>query len=381
MSWFGAGLIAVILAGCGYDVAGGRAFGTTYAIQASCPKGVPRQLVKAELAQINRQMSTFDAASELSLFNRAPLGVAMPVSPALAEVAAAAQRIAIETSGAFDATVAPLVALWGFGADAADHLPTAAQLREARLRVGYQRLELGLDPPTLKKTAALTLDLSGIAKGYAVDRLAMLLDQAACSAYLIELGGEVRVFGSSPDGGPWRVAIDSPEDGQLGEVLALRAGAVATSGDYRQRRADAAARATHIIDPRTGQPVTHRLASVTVVADQALYADAYATALIVMGEVAGFDFAERRGLAALFIVRAASGLAVRRTSAMQPLLAESAPRLLHSSELSVRLIADRRDRRATMPRGLRMHSDATPSKDGIGTRQATHDQRAARGRG
>ena len=321
MSCFGAGLLAATLVGCGADVAGGRAFGTTYAIQASCPKGVPRQLVKAELARINRQMSTFDAASELSIFNRAPVAVAVPVSPALAEVAAAAQRIAVATSGAFDPTVAPLVALWGFGADAADHPPTNAQLHEARLRVGYQRLELSLDPPTLKKTAPLTLDFSGIAKGYAVDRLATLLEEGSCSAYLIELGGEIRVFGSSPDGGPWRVAIDSPEDGRLGQVLALRVGAVATSGDYRQRRGDAAGRATHIIDPRTGRPVAHRLASVTVVAEQALYADAYATALIAMGDAAGFDFAERRGLAALFIVRTASGLTVRRTSAMQPLLA------------------------------------------------------------
>ena len=342
ISCLAAGLVAVVFAGCGYDVAGGRAFGTTYAIQASCPKGVPRQLVKAELAQIDRQMSTFDAASELSLFNRAPVGVAVPVSPALAEVAATAQRAAVETSGAFDATVAPLVALWGFGADAADQPPTAAQLREARLRVGYRRLEHRLNPPTLKKTAPVTLDLSGLAKGYAVDSLAALLEQASCSAYLIELGGEIRVFGSSPNGGPWRVAIDSAQRGQLGQVLALRAGAVATSGDYRQRRGDATTRATHIIDPRTGRPIAHRLASVTVVADQALYADAYATALIVMGETAGFDFAERRGLAALFIVRTANGLEVRRTSAMQPLLAESAPRLLHSPALFVRLIADRR---------------------------------------
>ena len=322
----GVSLLAVVLVGCGYDydIATGRALGTTYAIQADCPNGVPKQLVVTELAQVDRQMSTFNATSELSIFNRAPVGVEIPVSPVLAEVAGAAQIAAVETAGAFDATVAPLVALWGFGADAADRPPTEAQLREVLDRVGYQRLEYRLDPPTLKKRAPLTLDLSGLAKGHAVDRLTTVLEEGSCRAYLIELGGEIRVFGPSPSGGAWRVAVDSPDRGRLSQVLALRIGAVATSGDYRQRRAgddSAAARATHIIDPRTGRPVAHRLASVTVVADQALYADAYATALIVMGETAGMDFAVRRGLAALFIVRTAGGLVVRQTPAMLPLLA------------------------------------------------------------
>ena len=328
-----AGLLAAALVGCGYDVVGGRAFGTTYAIQADCPSSAPpqrvRRLARAELARIDRQLSTFDAGSELSAFNRLPVGVEQPVSPALVEVVAAAQLTAAKTAGAFDATVAPLVAAWGFGADAAQRAPTEVQLREALDRVGYQRLEYRLEPPILKKTAPLTLDFSGIAKGYAVDRLAAVLEDSACRAYLIEFGGEIRVFGPSPGGGTWRVGIDSPEGGRLPQVLALRAGAVATSGDYRQRRAGAgstaagstAAGATHIIDPRTGRPVAHGLASVTVVADQALYADAYATALLVMGETAGMDFATRHGLAALFVVRTAGGLAVRRTPAMQPLLA------------------------------------------------------------
>ncbi len=317
------GLLALVCAGCGYDVLAGRAFGTTYSIQADCPNGIPQHLILAELAQIDRQMSTFNAASELSNFNRVPVGEEVPVSPALAEVATAAQLVAVQTGGAFDATVAPLVALWGFGADAAHRPPTEAQLAEALHRVGYERLEARLDPPTLKKAAPLTLDLSAIAKGYAVDRLATVLADGSCRAYLIELGGEMRVFGSSPGGAPWRVGIDSPEGGQLPQVLALRGGAVATSGDYRQRRDQPAssAGAAHIIDPRTGRPIAHRLASVTVVAEQALYADAYATALIVLGEAAGMDFAERHGLAALFIVRTPSGLLVQHTPALQPLLA------------------------------------------------------------
>lgn len=310
--------LTAALAGCGYDAVTGRAFGTTYAIQAACPNGLPQQQLAEELRRVDRQMSTFNAASELSAFNRAAVGATVAVSPGLAAVAAAAQRVAAETGGAFDATVSPLVALWGFGADAAKRLPTDAELREALGRVGYQRLEHSLEPPALRKIAPLTLDFSGIAKGYAVDRLATVLEASACRAYLIELGGEIRAFGAAPGGRPWRIGIDSPEGGQLPQTLVAQ-GAVATSGDYRQRRG--ANSATHIVDPRSGRPVAHRLAAVTVIADQALYADAYATALIVLGEEAGMDFAERHGLAALFAVRTAAGLDIRPTRAMRPALA------------------------------------------------------------
>ena len=312
--------LTAALAGCGYDAVTGRAFGTTYAIQAACPNGLPQQRLAAELRRVDRQMSTFNAASELSAFNRAAVGTTVSVSPGLAAVAAAAQRVAAQTGGAFDATVSPLVALWGFGANAADRPPADAQLREALDRVGYQRLEYSLDPPALKKVAPLTLDFSGIAKGYAVDRLATVLEASACRAYLIELGGEIRAFGAGPGGRPWLIGIDSPEGGQLPQTLVTH-GAVATSGDYRQRREGGADAATHIVDPRSGRPVAHRLAAVTVIAEQALYADAYATALIVLGEAAGMDFAERHGLAALFVVRTAAGLDIRPTQAMQPLLA------------------------------------------------------------
>ena len=315
--------LTAALAGCGYDAVTGRAFGTTYAIQAACPNGLPQQRLAEELQRVDRQMSTFNAASELSAFNRAAVGTTVAVSPGLAAVAAAAQRVAAETGGAFDATVSPLVALWGFGAHAAKRPPTDAELREALGRIGYQRLEYNLEPPALRKIAPLTLDFSGIAKGYAVDRLAAVLEANSCRAYLIELGGEIRAFGTAPGGRPWRIGIDSPEGGQLPQTLVAH-GAVATSGDYRQGRADGA---THIVDPRSGRPVAHRLAAVTVVADQALYADAYATALIVLGEDAGMDFAERHGLAALFVVRTAAGLDIRPTRAMRPALAHESGHL------------------------------------------------------
>ena len=324
-------LCGCALAGaCGYEAIEGRAMGTTYAVQADCPDGVPRQRIVAILEQVDGRMSTYDSQSELSVFNRAPVGVPMRVSEDLAAVASAAQRIAEETGGAFDATVAPLVAFWGFGAEAAVDPPDEAGLRRARARVDFRQLTVSEQPPALEKRAAVTVDFSAIAKGYAVDRIADALAESSCRAYLVELGGEARVFGPAPDGGPWRLGIEAPNDAfdsdRLVPVLLLRNGAVATSGDYRQFRMPTPAeqrllppaqrRVSHIVDPRSGLPVSHTLAAVTVVAESAISADAYATALLVLGADAGLAFAESRDLAALFVERRGDRLELHRSTAM-----------------------------------------------------------------
>lgn len=318
--------------GCGFEAVGGAAMGTTFAVQADCRHGLPRQRIVAVLDAVDAQMSTYDPDSELSKFNRAPVGVAVPVSHALAEVAGAALRVAEETGGAFDATSAPLTALWGFGAQAATDAPDEARLRAARAEVGFSRLEVSSQPPVLRKRDAVTLDLSAIAKGFAVDRIADVLAASSCGAYLIEFGGEVRAFGAAPDGGPWRLGIDAPSaatasDG-LGPTLLVRNAAVATSGDYRQSRAPSAAerrllpprqeRISHVVDPRSGLPTAHAVAAVTVLAESAMLADAYATALLVLGAERGIDFAERRGLAALFVERGGDGFELRCSTAMRP---------------------------------------------------------------
>ena len=303
--------------------ASGTSMGTSYAVHARCPDGVPEDSIATLLARINRQMSTYDEASELSLFNRAPVGVAVPASIELATVTVLAQQVAARTAGAFDVTVAPLVALWGFGAEAVARSPDApepdaAELRSTRAVVGYRRLEASLGPPRLRKLAPVTLDLSALAKGYAVDRIADLLAASNCQSYLVELGGEVRVRGLNARGQPWRIGIEPPAAGQPAyRLLMMQAGAVATSGDYRQTRpSDDGERIAHIIDPRTGRPVRHQLASATVVAPTAVLADAYATALMVLGEVDGLAFAERNDLAALLVRRAKGGFVVDQTSAM-----------------------------------------------------------------
>ena len=288
--------------------------GTTFFVQADCM--LPKAQVEAVLTRTNRQMSTYDVHSELSAFNRAGVGEAVPVSSALVEVVAVAQAISERTGGAFDATVAPLVGLWGFGAQANARPPTPAQVRAALAQVGYRKVRFARRPPRLEKRTHVTLDLSAIAKGHAVDEIARVLRASACDAFLIELGGEVRTAGPAPGGGRWRVAVESPaHDGQLATLL-LRDGAVATSGDYRQRRVVDGVTVSHIIDPRNGHPVRHPTTSVTVVAATALEADGLATALLVMGTRSGAAFAEQHGVAALFVDRGTDGLAITASPAL-----------------------------------------------------------------
>ena len=307
--------LLLLAPGCGYEHMQGRSMGTTYAVQANC--ALPKAHIRAALARVNRQMSTFEAESELSTFNRADIGQAIPVSPELVEVVAAAQALSQRTGGAFDATVAPLVALWGFGAQAATTEPTNEQVRAARAEVGYHKVRVARRPPRLEKRAPVTLDLSAIAKGHAVDALAQVLQDTGCHAFLIELGGEIRTAGPAPGGGRWRIAIESPNnaDGPLVTLL-LREGAVATSGDYRQRRVVDGVAVSHIIDPRTGRPLRHQTRSATVVAATAREADGLATALLVMGAGDGAAFAEQHGVAALFVVQEVGGFALRVSPAM-----------------------------------------------------------------
>ena len=300
--------VCVSLAGCGYEVVTGRAMGTSYAVTADCPQMLPDAALKDVLATVDERMSTYRPDSELMRFNQSPVGVWAPVSAELVDVVAAAKAFAEETGGAFDPTVAPLVALWGFGASPAKAAPTAAAIAEAMSMVGQAKLQVRRSPPALAKAAPLALDLSGIAKGHAVDRMAQVLVAAGCTAFLVEFGGEVRARGRSPSGGAWRVGIESPTgDGHLDRPIQLRDGALATSGDYRQYREVDGVRHSHIIDPRSGHPIRHRLAAVTVAAPTARTADAYATALMVLGEREGLAFADRTGLAALFVVRREDG--------------------------------------------------------------------------
>jgi len=298
----------------------GATMGTYYAVTvANPPAAVDESRLRAELeqilARINAQMSTYDADSEISRFNRHRATDWRPVSPQLAQVTAAALALAEQSGGVFDVTVGPLVQLWGFGSGADSTAqnqppPPAAAIEAARARVGHRKLRARTAPPALRKLhPELSLDLSAIAKGHAVDALAGHLAGRGLGDFLVDIGGEIRTRGANPAGRPWRVAVERPRRGARAVHTVLTPGdnAVATSGDYRNFRERDGRRWSHIIDPRNGRPVEHATASVTVVAADAMTADGLATALLVLGAAAGLRFAREHGVAAYFIRRNSFG--------------------------------------------------------------------------
>ncbi len=269
------------------------------------------------LETTDQQMSTYLPDSELSRFNRFAGDDWFAVSPQTATVVAASLAVSQATAGAFDVTIGPLVNLWGFGPEGhAAGLPSEAEIAANRARVGYQRLEVRADPPALRKTHPdLYVDLSAIAKGFAVDQVAAILEQAGVGGFMIEVGGEVRTRGRKPDGTPWRIGIERPaaEARQVQCVVELADRALATSGDYRNFRQRQGRRYSHEIDPRTGRPVDHALVSVSVLADDCMTADAWATALLVLGPDDALKIARRQNLDVLCLIRTAEGFAEQTT--------------------------------------------------------------------
>jgi thiamine biosynthesis lipoprotein len=285
--------------------------------------------IEDDLAAINAAMSTYIADSEISRINRSDGAEPVQLSAPLATVLDAALAVSDATSGAYDVTVGPLVELWGFGAgDAVDAVPPADAVAEAASRVGYRRLALDRQSNTLRRPAGLEIDLSSIAKGYAVDRVLALLREHGVVSALVEIGGELRTLGERPGGGSWRLAVESPAQRgpRVLQALSVRDVAVATSGDYRNYFEVDGIRYSHIVDPRSGYPVTHELVSVTVIDDSCMLADAWATALIVLGREAALSLAEARGLAVYLVTRDGDEIAVEYTDEFAQYFNPDAPR-------------------------------------------------------
>jgi thiamine biosynthesis lipoprotein len=320
-------VVGLVVLGCGDRqslLLEGATMGTYYRITGNCPVEVERLTgaVAGELELVNRQMSTYLPDSELTRFNESTANRWLEVSAALVEVVAAAGEISRRSSGAFDITAGPLINLWGFGPEGGiQQVPAEEEIERARRRVGYRYLEIRTDPaPALRKQRDLYVDLSAIAKGHGVDRIAAVLQAVGCPNYLVDVGGEVVGRGVNRQGQPWRVGIEVPDPAQMGaiqRIVRLQDMAVATSGDYRNFLDLGDGRYSHTIDPRSGRPVDHGLASVSVVHRSAMWADGLATALNVLGPVAGYELAVREQLAALFVVRRAEGFEERYTPAMQ----------------------------------------------------------------
>jgi thiamine biosynthesis lipoprotein len=281
--------------------------------------------IERVLAQVNREISTYDESSELSRLNRNPSTDWIAVSERLLVALREAQRVSRLSGGAFDVTIGPLVNLWGFGPEpGAERLPSAEDVRRARARVGFERLRLRQVPPGVRKQRGdVYVDLSALGEGYGADRMAGYLESEGVRDYMVAIAGAIRVKGRNAAGRPWAIAVETPTPGrrEAHRVIRVADGGLSTSGDYRNFFERDGRRYSHEIDPHTGEPVTHRLASVTVVSDSAMRADALATALMVLGDEKGPRLAAAERLAAFFIVRSGAGLEETSTPAFDRYLA------------------------------------------------------------
>jgi len=289
----------------------GKTMGTTWSLTLS---NLPAEIQSKQLQQqieellenINALMSTWRTDSEISRFNSFTSTEWFDVSPQTHTLLQAAVRIHKESGGAFDPTVSPLVELWGFGHTLPRQgLPDSSQITSTLQHTGLEKLQLHQSAMRMRKSIPqLQLDLSAIAKGYAVDEVARLVSTQGLQNYLVEIGGEIRISGKNPQGEAWRVAIEYPHIEKLRSaavILSVTDAAVATSGDYRNFVKIDGKRYSHIIDPLTGRPVTHNPASVTVITTDCLSADAWATAFSVIGSRKGVELANSLQMAAMFI--------------------------------------------------------------------------------
>ena len=305
----------------------GTTMGTTYSIKITeLPRHIDRNALKLAadriLATVNHQMSNWRANSEISRFNAGASSDWLSVSDDTLGVIDEALRISRLSGGAFDPTSGPLVDLWGFGPTSDNRrVPPQNHIGAALGRTGFQHIRTSASQPAVAKAkAGVEITLCGIAKGFGVDKLAEHLDGEGIGHYLIEVGGELKARGHSPRRRPWRVGIERPVPGRraVQRIVQLDGNAIASSGNYRNFFDIDGMRFSHIIDPRTGQPVSHELASVTVIAPTAMQADALSTALMVLGPEAGLDMAEKQNLAALFTVKDGTRLAEIESSQFKP---------------------------------------------------------------
>ncbi len=303
--------------------------GTTWHVTLVPAAGMPDRTalqagIEVELERVNQSMSTYRQDSEISRFNTLAPDTWFPVSADFHAVLSTAMAVGWQSEGAYDVTVAPLVDLWGFGpAGRVGMPPSEDRISDALENVGQDYLRVDEEGGhRLLKTRPVSLDFSSIAKGYAVDLVARWLDAQGLDRYLVEVGGEMRLSGMSGRGDLWRVAIERPESAlrTAEQAISLTDVAIATSGDYRNYFEVDGQRFSHSIDPRRGYPVAHDLVSVTVLDNSAMRADAWATALVVLGHERAMAVATEQGLVAYFIQRRGDALYNSYSPAFAPYL-------------------------------------------------------------
>ena len=305
----------------------GETMGTTYSIKIA--DEVPnKKLLKKEidstLAEVNLEMSTYIPQSEILRFNKFRDTVWFSVSKDFAYVVKTALQVSKISDGYYDITVGPLVNLWGFGPTKKKEIvPTQAEIDSVKNFIGYKLIKARENPPAIKKLKAeVYIDLSSIAKGFGVDKITELLISKGFKNCLVEIGGELRASGKKANGENWLVGVENPNKRSVITAVELNNASIATSGDYLNYFEYEGKRYSHTINPKTGRPITHKLASVSVIAKNCALADAYATAIDVMGPALGFELAEKQNLPVYMIVRDGGKFKIEATESFRKLMKE-----------------------------------------------------------
>lgn len=302
----------------------GSTMGSTYSIKwvadaDSLPASEVKLQVDEMLEEFEEAASTWRPHSLLSRFNAAPAGTCEQMPQSILDLVTLAEELHEQSEGSFDITLGPLMRLWGFHGEAGPRVPDAAAIAAVKERTGHQHLQVRGNQ--VCKDRELELDISGLAAGYMVDRIAERLIAMGIESYMVELTGELRADGLKPGGLPWRIAVEEPRDesrvAQL--VLPLRGYSVSTSGDYRNFFEQDGMRYSHTFDPVSGSPVLQDLAAVTVLHPSAAWADGLSTVLLVKGSEQGWDYAMEHDLAALFVIREGDGFVSRSTPGFKAL--------------------------------------------------------------
>ena len=315
--------LAVLLSACGGEKVqsfGGPTMGSTFRVQYVAGAGTPgKERIQADvqgiLDDLDREVSTYRDDSDVARFNAAPAGTCRPMPDSVLALYDYARILNRDSEGAFDITLLPALSAWGFGPRGRVAARPSAEALDALRGVvgmGHIRAEAASDggARVLCKDAAATVEFNSIAAGYAVDRISGYLQSRGVTGFLVEVTGELLARGRKPDGSAWRIALEAPiTRARVAErIVALDGLGVSTSGNYRDYYEEGGVRYSHTFDPRTLSPVTHKLASVSVIADTALHADGLSTLLMVLGPEKGYEFAVRRGLAALFVTKSDAGV-------------------------------------------------------------------------
>lgn len=322
-------MLAGVLAGCGngdsMESLTGPTMGSTYSIKYVRHADLPapaevRVEVEKILTDVDRQMSTYRSDSDIERFNDLPADRCQKMPAPILELIRVGEKLSEQSEGSYDVTVEPLLNLWGFGPQAREEkVPGAEALAQVQKRVGYRHLRIEGDQ--LCKDAAVEVDFNSIAAGYAIDTIAAKLDAMGIHNYLAEATGELKAAGRKLDGSPWKIALEEPRDDQqvAQRIINVDGYGVSTSGDYRNYFEQGGRRYSHTFDARTGAPVLHTLASVTVIHPSALMADGLSTLLLILGPERGWDYAETHNIGAFFVIRADTGFVTRTNQAFERL--------------------------------------------------------------